>query len=81
MKPRTQAELDRFFCDVHTDRDGRVTVALPSIGVRRTMCDECSGQLADNIAALGPGEKPFWRDDPRMDEPFYTPTLHLFNKD
>jgi len=68
VKPRTQEELDAFFCDVHSDRHGNVRVDLPSIGLQRVLCDECSDSLTASLSAPVPSYKPNWRNDPKYDE-------------
>jgi len=38
-------------CEQHHDREGHLAVDLPSINVRRYLCDECSEELAKALAS------------------------------
>ena len=47
MNPRNdQAALDFLAtCEYHPEREGHLRVELPSIGVKRYLCDECTDSL------------------------------------
>ena len=49
MNPRNDQMGLYQHCDNHLDREGQLRVDLPSIGVRRYLCDECSLLLQERL--------------------------------
>ena len=54
MNPRNdQAVLDFLAtCEYHPEREGHLRVELPSIGVKRYLCDECTEDLYQQFAQI-----------------------------
>ena len=48
-------------CDTHAEREGTLAVDLPSIGVRRYLCDECRAEMI-RIFSSYKGKREFTRD-------------------
>lgn len=52
-------------CEKHAERDGRLAVHLPSLGIKRYMCEECRAELDAvfaRLAKLPRQHEPYGRD-------------------
>lgn len=41
-------------CELHQDRAGHLAVHLPSLGIKRYLCDECAAELRAAFAKCAP---------------------------
>lgn len=54
-----------MICDTHPDREGWLTVDLPSLNIRRYLCMECRTQISMTPFK---GKREAWMDTPIQDE-------------
>jgi len=61
---REQWESER--CENHPDRHGELRVDLPSIGIKRYLCNECTDRLDETLQigeCGGPTDMPQWEHE------------------
>lgn len=44
-------------CEIHPEREGKLRIDLPSIGVKRFLCEECNEQIVGAFKAIN-AERP-----------------------
>lgn len=49
-------------CDEHPDRSGKLTVDLPSLGIKLYKCEECSRRLSDGLRHVSTYLEPWEKD-------------------